>query len=185
MACTEEMAQRGMSRAITCVHHFQVVSHNKGIDIFVCLDTHSAKAVGIATRVTTVLCIVATVHVYSIIMRVHGCAIKCYTLVRVHVIHIYICSYIVIPCVLLQPEFLSSSCTMKMFVCMLYFLSLCVDGWFLLGTSALTGNVWDGGLSIFSGYEDYLQCPNLSMVACNTPSGVNDAVWCVHVHTCT
>jgi WD40 repeat protein len=37
--------------------------------------------------------------------------------------------------------------------------------------------VWDGGLSIFSGYEDYLQCPNLTMVACNTPSGVNDAVW--------
>lgn len=58
--------------------------------------------------------------------------------------------------------------------------SLCctnVDGWFVLGTSALTGNVWDGGLSIFSGIEDYQQCPNLTMVACNTPSGVNDAVW--------
>lgn len=52
-----------------------------------------------------------------------------------------------------------------------------VDGWFVLGTSALTGNVWDGGLSIFSGIEDYQQCPNLTMVACNTPSGVNDAVW--------
>ena len=52
-----------------------------------------------------------------------------------------------------------------------------VDGWFVLGTSALTGNVWDGGLSIFSGIEDYKQCPNLTMVACNTPSGVNDAVW--------
>ena len=59
-----------------------------------------------------------------------------------------------------------------------------IDGWFLLGSSALTGNVWDGGLSIFSGIEDYLQCPNLIMVACNTPSGVNDAVWCVNYLTC-
>ena len=50
-------------------------------------------------------------------------------------------------------------------------------GWFLLGSSALTGNVWDGKLSVFSDYEDYMQCPNLTMVACNTPSGINDALW--------
>ena len=58
-----------------------------------------------------------------------------------------------------------------------------VDGWFLVGSSALTGNTWDGGLAVFSGYEDYLQCPNLSMVVCNTPSGVNDALWYYYIDT--
>ena len=86
MARTEEMAQVGMSRAITCVHHFQVVSHNKGIDIFVCLDTHSGKAVGIATRVLLqYYAIVATVHVYSIIVRAY---IMLYISESFHVIHI-------------------------------------------------------------------------------------------------
>lgn len=66
-------------------------------------------------------------------------------------------------------------------VCCTYNSPSVVDGWFVLGTSALTGNVWDGGLSIFSGIEDYQQCPNLKMVACNTPSGVNDAVWYVNI----
>ena len=52
-----------------------------------------------------------------------------------------------------------------------------LDGWFLLGSSALTGNVWDGELSVFSDYEDYLQCPNLTMVTSTLSSGVNDALW--------
>ena len=51
------------------------------------------------------------------------------------------------------------------------------DDWFLLGSSALTGNIWDGRLSVFSDYEDYQQCPNLALTGCDTPSGVNDALW--------
>jgi WD40 repeat protein len=51
------------------------------------------------------------------------------------------------------------------------------DGWFLLGSSALTGKIWDGRLSVFSDYDDYLQCPNLEMISCDTQSGVNDALW--------
>lgn len=52
-----------------------------------------------------------------------------------------------------------------------------VDGSFLLGSSALTGNIWDGEMSVFNDHSDYLQCPNLTMVAHNTSSGVNDALW--------
>ena len=62
------------------------------------------------------------------------------------------------------------------FLCVNLFI---IDGWLLLGSSALTGNIWDGRLSIFSGYDDFVQCPNLTMVASNTPSGVNDALWYV------
>ena len=61
----------------------------------------------------------------------------------------------------------------------MFYVPLCVmiEGWFVLGSSALTGNIWDGKLHVFSDYEDYLQCPNLTMIACNTPSGINDALW--------
>ena len=58
-------------------------------------------------------------------------------------------------------------------------LTCSADGRFLLGSSALMGSMWDGGLSVFSGLPDFHQCPNLTMVTCNTPSGVNDAVWYV------
>ena len=60
-------------------------------------------------------------------------------------------------------------------------LAHCADGHFLLASSALTGAVWDGAVWVFSALEDYQSCPNRSMIATSTASGVNDALWCVQL----
>ena len=41
--------------------------------------------------------------------------------------------------------------------------------------------MWDGAVWVFSALEDYQSCPNHSMIATSTPSGVNDALWWVQL----
>lgn len=54
-----------------------------------------------------------------------------------------------------------------------------VDGSFALASSSLTGGVWEGYLWVFTGIDDFNQCPVLRNVATQTSSGISDILWSV------
>lgn len=54
---------------------------------------------------------------------------------------------------------------------------LLLDGGIALGSSSLTGNVWDGCLWMFDNWEHYKSIPNLDMYSAPVRSGVTEIKW--------
>lgn len=52
-----------------------------------------------------------------------------------------------------------------------------LDGSFALGSSTLTGRVWDGNLWVFKSVEEFRNCPNLFMTNTRTSAGLSDLIW--------
>ena len=54
-----------------------------------------------------------------------------------------------------------------------------LDGSFALGSSSLTGNIWDGCLWIFNNWQHYDSIPNLDVYGMPVLSGVTEIKWYV------